>query len=243
MTLVDGRSRESASSGERRRTGVDLLGHDYVVWRQSRGRLRPWIFVQTRKQPNGSSDEDSRPADRVRPTTKQKPARLTSSVRVMTPGVSLEALEALYRTRAAAFFRFAVAKTGDPERARDAVQDGFAQAIRRRGTFRGTGSLEAWVARCVINAAHDLNRAISRTTEPDDVVADPVIESDAGAAVVREAVQRLPMRQRDALFLRYYLDLDYRAIADVLDVEVGTVSSTLHTARNSLRDALQEVPR
>jgi RNA polymerase sigma factor (sigma-70 family) len=162
----------------------------------------------------------------------------------MRPAVSLEAIEALYRTRAADFFRFALAKSGDPERARDAVQDGFAHAIRSRATFRRTGPLEAWVARCVINAAYDLNRAVSQTpAEPDDVAADSVIESDAGGAVVREAVQRLPARQRDALYLRYYLDLDYRAIADVLDVEVGTVSATLHAARNSLRDALQEVPR
>lgn len=162
----------------------------------------------------------------------------------MRPGVSLEGIEALYRERAADFFRFALAKTGDPERARDAVQDGFAHAIGSRATFRGTGSLEAWVARCVINAAHDLNRVVSQApAEPDDVAADSMIESDAGAAVVREAVQRLPARQRDALYLRYYLDLDYRAIADVLDVEVGTVSATLHAARNFLRDALQEVPR
>jgi RNA polymerase sigma factor (sigma-70 family) len=162
----------------------------------------------------------------------------------MRPAVSLEAIEALYRTRAADLFRFALAKSGDPERARDAVQDGFAHAIKSRATFRGTGPLEAWVARCVINAAYDLNRAVSQTpAEHDDVAADSVIESDAGAAVVREAVQRLPARQRDALYLRYYLDLDYRAIADVLDVEVGTVSATLHAARNSLRDALQEVPR
>jgi RNA polymerase sigma-70 factor (ECF subfamily) len=96
----------------------------------------------------------------------------------------------------------------------------------------------------VINAAHDLNRARWQTpAEPDDVAATSAIESDAGVTVVREAVQRLPARQRDALYLRYYLDLDYRAIADVLDVEVGTVSATLHAARNSLRDALQEVPR
>jgi RNA polymerase sigma-70 factor, ECF subfamily len=162
----------------------------------------------------------------------------------MRPAVSLEAIEALYRTRAADYFRFALAKTADPERARDAVQDGFAHAIRSRATFRGAGSLEAWVARCVINAAHDLNRAFSQApAEPHDFAADSVIESNAGATVVREAVQRLPARQRDALYLRYYLDLDYRAIADILDVEVGTVSATLHAARNSLRDALQEVAR
>lgn len=158
-------------------------------------------------------------------------------------GLPLKAIEAVYRTRGADFFRFALAKTGDPERARDAVQEGFARAIRGRANFRGAGPLEAWVARCVINAAHDLNRAgFESQVELEDVAADP-IAPDAGAPVVREAVQRLPARQRDALYLRYYLDLDYRAIADVLGVEIGTVSATLHAARNSLRDVLQEVRR
>jgi len=162
----------------------------------------------------------------------------------MTTGASLEAIEALYRERAADFSRFALAKTSDPERAWDAVQDGFAHAIRSRATFRGKGSLEAWVARCVINAAHDLNRAaFDSELGPDDVAADSVLVSDPGTPVVRAAVRRLPPRQRDALFLRHYLDLDYHAIAEVLDVEVGTVSATLHAARSSLRDALQEVPR
>ncbi len=61
--------------------------------------------------------------------------------------------------------------------------------------------------------------------------------------MIREAVRQLPQRQRDALFLRYYLDFDYRAIGEALDVEVGTISATLHAARISLMDALQEVRR
>jgi RNA polymerase sigma-70 factor (ECF subfamily) len=159
------------------------------------------------------------------------------------PGIPLEAIEAVYRTRAGDFFRFALAKTGDPERARDAVQEGFARAIRERATFQGTGPLEAWVARCVLNAALDLNRVFSRIeSEPEDVPTDSTASDDSGS-VIREAVRQLPQRQRDALFLRYYLDLDYRAIAQALDVEVGTISATLHAARNSLTDALQEVRR
>jgi RNA polymerase sigma factor (sigma-70 family) len=159
------------------------------------------------------------------------------------PRIPMEAIEAVYRTRAADFFRFALAKTGDPERARDAVQEGFARAIRGGATFQGTGPLEAWVARCVLNAALDLNRVFSRIqSEPEDVPADPTASDDSGP-VIREAVRQLPQRQRDALFLRYYLDFDYRAIAEALDVEVGTISATLHTARNSLMDALQEVRR
>jgi RNA polymerase sigma factor (sigma-70 family) len=156
----------------------------------------------------------------------------------------LEAIEALYRTRAADFFRFALAKTDDPERARDAVQEGFARAIRSRTTFRGSGLLDGWVARCVINAAQDLNRAASRMQlEAEEIGAELVTAPDEGGSIVRDAVLRLPQRQRDALFLRYYLDFDYRAIAEALEVEVGTISATLHAAHRSLRDALQEVRR
>jgi len=160
-----------------------------------------------------------------------------------TSSAPLEAFEAVYRSRAADFLRFALARTSDPERARDAVQEGFARAIRKRTGFRGEGSIEAWVARCVINAAHDLNQAASLpASEVDGVRAEPASNLEEGSPI-REALQRLPQRQRDALFLRYYLDFDYRAIAEALGVEVGTVSATLHAARQSLANALQEVPR
>jgi RNA polymerase sigma-70 factor (ECF subfamily) len=147
-------------------------------------------------------------------------------------------IERVYRARGADFFRFALARTGDPEAARDAVQDGFARALRARRSFRGQGSLEAWLARCVINAAHDL----ARRSPPDLPEPSPPTEADADATAIREAVRRLPQRQRDALFLRYYLGLDYSDIAEVLGVKVGTVSATLHAARASLGASLQEVP-
>ena len=46
-----------------------------------------------------------------------------------------------------------------------------------------------------------------------------------------------------AVYLRYYADLDYRAIADALEVEIGTVSATLGSAHQALRQSLQEVER
>jgi RNA polymerase sigma factor (sigma-70 family) len=58
---------------------------------------------------------------------------------------------------------------------------------------------------------------------------------------VRAALAALPRRQRDALFLRHFLDFDYAAIAATLGVEVGTVSATLHAGRAVLARALQEV--
>lgn len=156
---------------------------------------------------------------------------------------SLEAIESVYRTRGADFFRFALAKTGDPERALDAVQEGFARAIRNRELFRGSGSLEAWIGRCVINAAFDANRAASSIGVDDESVDVAIAPTDEVGSTIRDAVLSLPQRQRDALYLRHYLDFDYRMIAETLDIEIGTVSATLHAARAALSHALQEVPR
>jgi RNA polymerase sigma factor (sigma-70 family) len=60
---------------------------------------------------------------------------------------------------------------------------------------------------------------------------------------LRAWIAALPERQREALFLRYYADLDYRTVAEVLGVEVGTVSATLSAAHKALRKRLEEVRR
>lgn len=140
-------------------------------------------------------------------------------------------------------FRYSLATTGNPEAARDAVQEGFARALRARATFLGTGSLEAWVARCVLNAARDHMRGEPRLAPEaaeERSAADgrePAFPNDELRAVLRG----LPLRQREALFLRFYLDLDYAGIAEVLGI--GTVSATLNAARASITQAIQEVAR
>jgi RNA polymerase sigma-70 factor (ECF subfamily) len=167
---------------------------------------------------------------------------------------SLKEIEAVYRRRGRDFFRLALARTGDPERARDAVQEGFARAIRARRSFRGSGLLEAWIARCVMNAAHDVALGEAHASRRAKGAADAAwnggrVSGQDQAALhsevlsVRDAVRQLPQRQRDALFLRFYLGFDYAAIAEALGVEVGTVSATLHAARASLAEHLQEVTR
>lgn len=155
-------------------------------------------------------------------------------------------IEAVYRRRGADFFRLALARTGHPETAHDAVQDAFANAIRGRRSYRGTGPLEAWIARCVINAARELARRRLESVEEGvasnvDEKTNPASPLGADAAVVRDAVRQLPQRQRDALYLRFYLGFDYRTIAETLGIEVGTVSATLHAARAALAHNLQEV--
>jgi RNA polymerase sigma-70 factor, ECF subfamily len=164
--------------------------------------------------------------------------------------LSLDEIESIYRRRGADFFRLAFARTGDVEAAREAVQEGFAKAIRARQTYRGDGSVEAWIARCVINAAQDVAGRTRDAADAGDHTAvdgyDGGIDSPGGVEVeiVRAAIRELPQRQRDTLYLRFYLGFDYAAIAETLGIEVGTVSATLHAARTALAGNLkEEVPR
>jgi RNA polymerase sigma factor (sigma-70 family) len=81
------------------------------------------------------------------------------------------------------------------------------------------------------------------STNENSAEASSRLSLDPAVEIVRAAVRRLPQRQRDALFLRHYLDFDYAAIAEALEIEVGTVSATLHAARAALADDLEEVAR
>lgn len=147
-------------------------------------------------------------------------------------------LEELYRRRYPHFVRVAAAITGDAESGRDAVQAGFAQAVRKRQSFRGTGPLEAWIWRIVVNEAH----RVRRTEQRPAAVAGPEPSSNGHAPDdlgVRAWIASLPERQRAAVFLRYYADLEYGAIAQLLGIEVGTVSATLSAAHAALRKQME----
>ncbi|MFL5914878.1 MAG: RNA polymerase sigma factor [Gaiellaceae bacterium] len=153
-------------------------------------------------------------------------------------------LETLYRRRYRRFLRIATAIIGDEASGHDAVQEGFAQALREQGSYRGEGPLEAWVWRMVVNAALAAHRRAAARREAAEAVEDANTNGQAvDESGVRAWIAALPERQRLAVYLRYYADLDYRAIALVLGVEVGTVSATLSSAHQALRRSLEEVER
>ena len=154
-------------------------------------------------------------------------------------GASLDELEELYRSRFDVFARVAASVTGDCERARDAVQEAFATAVRKRGSFRGEGPVEAWVWRIVLNAARsDVRRSIPAVDYDEQAATNGHPERDAE---LRATLARLPERQRTAVFLRYYADLDYVAIGQALGIRPGTVAATLNAAHTALRSRLEEV--
>ncbi|TML40394.1 MAG: RNA polymerase sigma factor [Actinobacteria bacterium] len=150
-----------------------------------------------------------------------------------------DTIETVYRRRHGDFLRVAAAITGSPDAALDAVQEALARAYARRRSFRGEGSLEAWLWRVVVNTARNAKRDAPVDAEPVEREA-AVADSDPRETIVRAGVAALPERQRLVLFLRYYADLDYAGIASTLGIRRGTVSATLNHAHEAVRRLLAE---
>lgn len=154
--------------------------------------------------------------------------------------VSAGELVALYHGSFHRFVRMAEAITGEREDALDAVQDGFADALRHLNRYEGRGSFEGWVWRCVMNQARMTRRRSGRESASDSRGDASRADAASPMGELLPQVARLPERQRLVLFLRYVADLSYDEIADVLAISAGTVAATLHTAHRTLRRQLEE---
>ena len=166
---------------------------------------------------------------------------------VVESGIA-ERLETLYEEDFEHFVRVASGIAGGMENGVDAVHDAFLACLRRRDTYRGLGTLEAWVWRAVVTSALKLARANRKysNVDVDEILAHehtedvvPVVRN-ADIEGVRQAVRALPERQRVVLFLRYYADLDYLAIARILGIRPGTVGVSLSKAQITVRRALDD---
>jgi RNA polymerase sigma-70 factor (ECF subfamily) len=146
-------------------------------------------------------------------------------------------IERLYRERYTRFRNGVAPVVGSYEAARDAVQEGFARALRASGQYSGRGSLEGWVWRIVLRTALEQQRPGEEVSL--DAVNPEFVEPERDLALT-EAVRALPPRRRLVVFLRYFADLPYETIAEVLEVDAGTVGATLAQARQALAASLDE---
>jgi len=148
-------------------------------------------------------------------------------------------IEPLYRAHFDAIFRFAACRVGR-DAALDVAAETFAQALRRIDRLDPARDARPWLFGIAVNVLRHHHRserrrlaAYARTA----VQADPA-EVEPADAEIADALLALDPRDRDALLLFAWADLSYDAIAEALDVPVGTVRSRINRARRLLRAAL-----
>ncbi len=163
------------------------------------------------------------------------------------PAEALDGVTALYREHALGLIRLAVVMLGDRQAAEDVVQDAFTGLYRRWHALSDTSKALGYVRNSVLNGSRTVLRKRARQQAPPG---DPAAASSASPEAeallseeyreVLEAMRRLPDRQREALVLRFYLDLTERDIAKSMGVTRGTVKSTTSRALAALRRTLED---
>ena len=142
------------------------------------------------------------------------------------------ALTALYQQHAVGLIRLAFVMLGDKPAAEDVVQEAFCGLYRRWSHLSDPAKSLPYVRSAVLNGCRSVIRQRSRrdarvTTEP------PAASAEAHALIGEEhravlaGLRLLPRRQREALVLRFFLDLDEAEIAASMAVSRGTVKSTI----------------
>jgi RNA polymerase sigma-70 factor (sigma-E family) len=137
---------------------------------------------------------------------------------------------ALYHEHSLGLVRLAFIMLGDTGSAEDVVQEAFLGLYRRWGGLSDTDNALTYVRSSVLNGCRTLLRRQSRRDRV--VLAEPDMESAEARALLDEehrevlaAIRRLPDRQREAVVLRFYLELPEDRVAEVMQVSRGTVKS------------------
>jgi RNA polymerase sigma-70 factor, ECF subfamily len=137
----------------------------------------------------------------------------------------------------------------NPQDAEDVVQEACLRAFKFIGSYQG-GDARAWVLKIVRNASYSFlekKRPAELAVEFDETLhteecgqedAEGTLLRAADERALRDALQELPAKFREALILRELEGLSYKEIADVMDVPIGTVMSGLARGRAQLKQRL-----
>jgi RNA polymerase sigma-70 factor (ECF subfamily) len=159
-------------------------------------------------------------------------------------------------------YRYALSRLdGDPEAARDVVQQAFCRAIERLDGYRGEAALYTWLFQVCRSALADHYRARGRERRVvtpledlpqvravlDTLAAPPIVEPETGlwrsevARLVQATVDALPDRYADVLEWKYVDGCSVRTIAERLGISDKAAESTLTRAREAFRAAITDM--
>ncbi len=157
--------------------------------------------------------------------------------------------ESLVEQHSGELFGYLWRLTGNEADARDCLQDTYLRAFRAFERLQGFDNLRAWLYKIATNTARTHHtRNHGRQTDP---LLEPIASGEKSVelqvlertqmAAVKQAVMKLPARQRAALMMRKYQELDYAEIAEALDCSEDSARANVYQALKKLREQFAEV--
>ncbi|WP_121965455.1 RNA polymerase sigma factor [Myroides sp. N17-2] len=122
----------------------------------------------------------------------------------------------------------------------DVLQEAFIKIYQNIDTFKGNSQLFSWMYRIATNQALDFLKQKSKKHNLLDgeigeylvsqLEADSLFDGDEAELLLQKAIATLPQKQQLVFKMRYYEDLDYQSISEILDTSVGALKASYHHA-------------
>ena len=131
------------------------------------------------------------------------------------------------------------------EDADDVLQNTFLKAWKSLPTFQGKAKLSTWLYRIAINESLDLLRhqktsalssADADLSVANRLLADDYFDGDKSQAVLQEVIASLPDVQRTVFTLRYYDEMKYSEMSEILGTSEGSLKASYHIAVQKITD-------
>jgi RNA polymerase sigma factor, sigma-70 family len=134
--------------------------------------------------------------------------------------------------------------------ANDILQNSFVKAWNNIHNFRGDAKLSTWLHKIAINESINFinkerqRRALTASDENDDsfllanIEADPYFDGDSLHAELQKAIAKLPEKQRLVFNMRYFDEMKYEEISEILGTSVGALKASYHHAVKKVTDAI-----
>ncbi|MDH3259399.1 MAG: sigma-70 family RNA polymerase sigma factor [Acidimicrobiia bacterium] len=159
------------------------------------------------------------------------------------------AFDELMRAHEDRVFAICLRVLSDREAALDAVQETFITVYRKAQQFSGASAFSTWLYRIAVNTCFDQLRRTRRhqaqplpdTTEPADERSQDALESVELRPDLERALEDLPPEFRAAIVLSDLEGLPLQAVAEALDVPIGTVKSRVFRGRRLLAEHLRNL--
>jgi len=153
-----------------------------------------------------------------------------------------DAFEMIIRTHSRALFAIAYGILQNREEAEDAVQDALVKAWKSRWRVRNPEKFPAWLCMIARHRARDVFRKRRRVPLSDEISAQIESEGTDTSVLDRQlhsALAALPELHRSALVLRYFEEMDYRTIENMLGLTNGALRGILGRALAAMRKQLR----
>jgi RNA polymerase sigma factor (sigma-70 family) len=148
-------------------------------------------------------------------------------------------------------YRYGLKLAGNRNLVEDSLQDLFLQLWKNRSHLRQVDNLKPYLFKSfrnhvldnvelqnpVIHIEIDFEHPFEVTYSPEDFIIQQQVTEDNQLKIV-EALNNLSSRQREAIYLRYFEDLDFEMIAIIMEMNVQSVRNTLHRGLQALRNLM-----